>query len=249
MFGTGVVAALFAKLAGLGSAAKVAVATATAALTMTAAGAAAGVLPFGGGNSAPAVTSDAIGQVPVVVEQATSTAPAETDFQGGDATAGTPGSAPVDAGADAGLEVEPVPVPTSSLPVPGAELPDLSAFTQVPAQVLSCLTPLLDLATALPTVPMEQIAQIGPTVVGCVSGIVEDLPLPFGLNACISEILGFVSDMTSQLPAPGIPDVGGFDVAACIPTGLPMPAGLPGASTFMGGGFPFGTGVGFPFGG
>lgn len=59
------------------------------------------------------------------------------------------------------------------------------------------------------------------------------------MNACIAEIMGFVSDITSNLPG-GIPDFGGLDVAACIPSGLPVPTGFSGWSGFMGGGFPFG---------
>jgi hypothetical protein len=54
--------------------------------------------------------------------------------------------------------------------------------------------------------------------------------------------------MTSQLPT-GIPNVGAFNVEACIPTGLPVPTGLSGGLPFMGGGSGFGMGRGFPFGG
>ena len=46
----------------------------------------------------------------------------------------------------------------------------------------------------------------------------------------------FVQNITSQVSSGGVPSIGGFNVAACIPAGLPVPTGLPG----MGGGFPFG---------
>ena len=50
------------------------------------------------------------------------------------------------------------------------------------------------------------------------------------------DILAFVQNITSQVSSGGVPSIGGFNVAACIPAGLPVPTGLPG----MGGGFPFG---------
>lgn len=245
--GSGFLAGLIAKLAGLGSVAKVAIATSTAALTMTVAGAAAGVLPFGGGHSAPAVTEGGSdGDIPVA-GLATPTTSGDTGAQagGGASVATPPGSASATAGAAGGVEPSAVAPSIPSLPIPGPEVPDLSGLTQVPTQVLNCLAPVIDLATGLPTAAPAQIAQIGPTVVSCVSGIVQGLPLPFGLDACLSEIMGFVSEMTSQLPT-GIPNVGNLNVAACIPTGLPVPTSLPGGLPFMGGGF---MGGGFPFGG
>jgi len=114
----------------------------------------------------------------------------------------------------------------------------VSGLTQVPQQVLSCLTPVLDLVKGASTVPFDQITRIGPTIVSCVSAIVHDLPLPSGMSACVSQILGFVGHLTTQAPT-GVPDLGSLDLTSCIPSGLPVPK-LPGGLPFMGGGFPFG---------
>lgn len=251
MFGTGFLPGLVASLAGLGSAAKVAVATATVALTVTVAGATAVVLPSEDGPSAATINEGVIDQAAAVANLTTAATSGETGVQaGGEAVVATPTtSASATAGAGGTAEAVaslPTPsLPTPSLPIPGAALPDLSALAQVPTQVLSCLTPVLNLVTALPRPSPEQIRQIGPTIVDCISGIVQGLPLPFGLNACISEILGFIGVVTSQLPT-GIP-TGGLNVAACIPTGLPVPAGFSVGSPFTGGGFPFNAGGGFRF--
>ncbi len=243
MFITGIIGGLLAKLAGLGSVAKVAIATTTAALTMTVAGTATGVLPVGGDQSAPAV---AVGTTGAAALADTVGPPATSDSglqAAGAASVETPaGSAST--GADAGTAAEPLatptpPLPIPSLPVPGASLPDLSKLTQIPTQVLSCLTPVLDLVKSLPAVPTGPISQIGPTVVGCVSGIVRGLPLPFGLNACVSTILNLVTNITSQLPG-GTPNLGNFNVSSCIPTGLPVPTGMPSGLPFIGSGLPFG---------
>jgi len=244
MLGTGFLTGLVAKLAGLGSAAKIAVATATAALTMTVAGGAAGVLPFAGGHSGPTVavtTTEPAGTTEVTTSPTTSGESAVA--AGGDASVTTPGgstSSTTGAG-DAG-EVAGSSLPSGSVPpvpVPGAALPDLSGLTQIPTQVLACLSPVFDLVKGLPTVPMDKIATVGPGIVSCVSAIVADLPLPSGMSACVSSILTFVRNLTSQLPT-GTPGVGSFDMAACIPTGVPVPTGLPSGLPFMGGGFPFG---------
>jgi hypothetical protein len=242
MYGTG----FLAKVSGLRTTAKVAVAATAATLTMTAAVAAAVVLPSGGGDSGSAVMQSATLEAGAL-DAATSTTAAETEGQA-DAGASVPtaaGSAPTTANAGAGgraaastpLASVPIPSIPTSIPLLGGALPDLATLTDIPAKVMSCLAPVFALVTSMPSVPSPtQIAQIGPSIVSCVSGIVAGLPLPSGLNACISEIMGFVSGVTSQIPT-GIPDFGDLDVAACIPSGLPVPTG---ASSFMGGGFPFG---------
>ena len=243
MYGTG----FLAKVSGLRTTAKVAVAATAATLTMTAAVAAAVVLPSGGGDSGSAVMQSATLEAGAV-DAATSTTAAGTEAQA-DAGASVPtsaGSAPTTANAggrgavgtpSTPLASIPIPSIPTSLPFQGGALPDLATLTDIPAKVMSCLAPVFALVTSMPSVPSPtQIAQIGPSIVSCVSGIVAGLPLPSGLNACISEIMGFVSGVTSQIPT-GIPDFGDLDVAACIPSGLPVPTG---ASSFMGGGFPFG---------
>lgn len=253
MSGTGFLAGLFAKRAGLGSAAKVAVASTTAALTLTLAGGAAGVVALAG-HSGDAGTPVQTHQAARVGDPVTLPASGATNVQaGGDASVTTPSGS---TSAGGGVSVPTPSVPTSpatnvaravvppagtipSLPVPGGAVPDVSGLTQLPTQVLGCLTPILDLVSGMPTVPMDQITKIGPTIVSCVSGIVAGMPLPFGLNACISEIMGFVSGITAQLPT-GMPDVSGFNVAACIPSGIPVPTGMSGGFPFMGGGMPFG---------
>ncbi len=244
MLGTGFLTGLVAKLAGLGSAAKIAVATATAALTMTVAGGAAGVLPFESNHSGPTVTATTT--EPAATTEVT-TSPTTSDESavaaGADASVTTPsGSTSSSTGAVGVSEVSGSSVPSGSVPpvpAPGAALPDLSGLTQVPTQVLACLGPVFDLVKGLPTVPMDKIATIGPGIVSCVSAIVAKLPLPSGISACVSSIMTFVRNITSQLPT-GTPNVGSFDVASCIPTGLPVPPGLPSGLPFMGGGFPFG---------
>ncbi len=251
MLGTGFLAGLTAKLAGLGSVAKIAIASVTAALTMTVAGGAAGVLPvpFDGGHAGPTVavtTTEPAGTANVT----SPTTSAKTDgsgvHAGADASAATPPTATSGSSGSAdvpGVSLPPVPIPPVS--VPGARLPDLSGLAQVPTQVLACLSPIVDLVKGLPGTPMDQLASlgaqlaaVGPQILSCVTGIVANLPLPSGVSACASSILSFVRNIVAQLPT-GTPGVGGFDVAACIPTGLPVPTGLAGMP-FMGGGFPFG---------
>ncbi|MCA1691495.1 MAG: hypothetical protein LC733_04565 [Actinobacteria bacterium] len=256
MFATGLIAGLITKLAGLGTAAKVAVATTTAALTMTVAGATAVVLPSEDATTAAAITEGVTEQVATTLSSAPSVASDAAAAQaGGEASVTTPaGSVSATAAASSAGEASAAftpSLPSASLPIPGVslpDLPDLSGLAQIPAQVMSCLAPIMDLVTGLPAVDPARISGIGTAIVGCVSEIVEGLPLPFGLNACISEILGFVSSLTGQLPT-AIPDVGGLDVASCIPSGLPVPTGFPGDLPFMGDGFPFNMMGGFPFGG
>lgn len=252
MRGTG----FLAKVSGLRSAAKIGVAAIAAALTMTAAVAAAVVLPAGGGDSGSDVLQSATVQGGTTVEADTPTtaAPAEAQGDAGASvttSAGAGGSLPSAAKATAGgsaavvtpstpLPSIPIPSIPTSIPVPDGALPDLSSLTDIPAKVMACLAPVFELVSSMPAMPdPQQLMQIGPSIVSCVTGIVADLPLPFGMNACISEIMGFVGDVTSNLPG-GIPDFGGLDVSACIPSGLPAPTGLSAWSSFMGGGFPFG---------
>jgi len=243
MLGTGFLTGLVAKLAGLGSAAKIAIATATAALTMTVAGGAAGVLPFEGGHSGPTVTVTTTEPAGTPEVTTSPTEPAESAVTPGDASVPmSGGSTSSSTGAVGADDVSGSSTPlasTSPVPVPGVALPDLSGLTQLPTQVLACLSPVVDLVKGLPTVPTDKIATIGPSIVSCVSAIVADLPLPAGMSACVSSIMAFVRNITSQLPT-GTPNVGSFDVASCIPTGLPVPTGLPSGLPFMGGGFPFG---------
>lgn len=245
MLGTGFLAGLMAKLAGLGSAAKIAVATATAAITMTVAGGATGVLPIGTGHSGPTVTVTTT--EPAGSAEGT-TSPTTSVESGVGATGGSPSVATSEGptsstagavGSDDAPGVANPPASIPPVPVPAGALPDPSGLTQVPSQVLACLSPIVDLVKGLPAVPTGQIATIGTSIVSCVSAIVADLPLPFGMSTCVSDILSFVRNLVSQLPT-GTPSLGSFDVAACIPTGLPVPTGLPAGLPFMGGGFPFG---------
>jgi len=241
MLETGFLAGLIAKLAGLGSAAKVAIAGTTAALTLTVAGGAAGVLPLPGGSAGDAAIQ-ATAPGAVVVETTTPTTSADTAAPdtGASVTAVTGStSASADAAADVSPPTASVATPAVPAAVPAGALPDLSGLAQIPTQVMNCLTPVLDLVTGLPTVSPSQIHQVGTSIVGCVTGIVRSVPLPFGLDACIAQIMGFVGDLSSQLPT-GTPDLSGFDVAACIPSGLPVPTGASGWMGFFGGGFPFG---------
>ncbi|HWC12410.1 MAG TPA: hypothetical protein VG455_14465 [Acidimicrobiales bacterium] len=235
------------RLSGWGSAAKVAVATTAAALTLTAAVAAAVVLPAGGGDEAAAVLRSANLQAgpvdtggpttsaaPEVQVSAEASVPTPTGAASARADAGT-GSGP--AGATPSTPLRSIPsIPIPSIPDFGGALPDLSSLTDIPTKVMGCLAPIYDLVSSMPSIPsMEQVMQIGPTIVSCVTAIVADLPLPFGMNACIAEIMGFVSDMTSNLPT-GVPAIGNLNVAACIPSGLPVPTGFSG---LPGGGLPF----------
>ncbi|HYX44777.1 MAG TPA: hypothetical protein VE760_07015 [Acidimicrobiales bacterium] len=249
MQGTG----FLARVSGLRAGAKVGVAAIAAALTMTAAVAAAVVLPAGGGDSGSDVMHSATVDGGASVDAGTSTTSATTEVQtdAGASASTSAGSAPntANVGAHGGAAVAnsstplpsiPIPSIPASVPVPGGALPDLSTLTDIPAKVMACLAPVFELVSSMPAVPSpQQLTQIGPSIVSCVTGIVADLPLPFGMNACISEIMGFVSDVTSNLPN-GLPDFGDLDVAACIPSGLPAPTGLSAWSSFMGGGFPFG---------
>ena len=249
MRGTG----FLAKVGGLRSAAKVGVAATAAALTMTAAVAAAVVLPAGGGDSGSDVMQSATVEGGAAVQPGTPTTAASTDVQAdaGASVATSAGPAPSTPGAGGGgstalanpltpLTSIPIPSIPASVPVPGGALPDLSTLADIPTKVMACLAPVFELVSSMPAVPSpQQLMQIGPSIVSCVSGIVADLPLPSGMNACISEIMGFVGDVTSNLPG-GIPDFGDLDVSACIPSGLPVPTGLSAWSGFMGGGFPFG---------
>ncbi|MEN3314586.1 MAG: hypothetical protein V7605_820 [Acidimicrobiaceae bacterium] len=267
MFGTGFLTGLLAKLAGLGSMAKLAVATTTAALTMTVVGASTGVVPFSGNHSNPGLSQGAPG---TTVDAGTSTSAESHDTgitAGGDASLTTPPGSATAAHTDAavgtsaasGLSTSSTSSASTGSPAVGTSasnlaatsgtgLPDVSGLTQVPGQVLACLTPVLDLVKSLPTAAagggggfrdaVDQITRIGPSVVACVTGIVKSLPLPSGLSTCVSQILTFVRGLAAQAPT-GVPDLGGLDLASCIPAGLPVP-GTPGGLAFMGGGFPFG---------
>ncbi|HEX3393953.1 MAG TPA: hypothetical protein VHS52_05445 [Acidimicrobiales bacterium] len=261
MFGTGFLAGLLAKLAGLGSMAKLAVATTTAALTMTVVGASTGVVPFSGNHPNPGITQGATG---TTVDTGTSTSaeshdtgvtatgdaslttPAGSGSTGAHAAVGTPATSGLSTSSSSSASTSSSAAATSAsnpAATSGTGLPDVSGLTQVPGQVLACLTPVLDLVKSLPTAGVggggiDQITRIGPTVVACVTGIVKSLPLPSGLNTCVSQILTFVRGLAAQAPT-GVPDLGGLDLASCIPAGLPVP-GMPGGLPFMGGGFPFG---------
>jgi len=249
MLGTGFLGGLAAKLAGLGSVAKAAIATATAALTMTVAGGAAGVLPFEGGHSGPAVTVTTAAQAATGDGTTLPATSADTDGQAAAETSPTTTAVSTSAGAVGSTEGPAGSTPsvaTPPVPVPGTGLPDLSGLAHVPSEVLACFSPIVDLVKSLPGTPIDQLgtigsqfAAIGPQIVACVTGIVADLPLPSGMNACIANIMSFVRSMASQLPT-GTPGVGGLDLAACIPAGLPVPTGLPAGLPSMGGGFPFG---------
>lgn len=234
----------------LGSASKVAVAATAAGLTMTAAVAAALVVPSGGGDaSESAVLRSATVSGGKVVAP---TSPPSTDVSvqaGGDASVPTPTGSPTpaaqaDGRVKAGVATSSTPLPSvplppvaTSLPNVGGSLPDLSGLADIPNQVMACLEPIFDLVSSMPSMPsMDELMQMGPTIVSCVTGIVGELALPTGINACVSEIMGFVRGVMSQVPS-GMPDIGGLDVAACIPSGLPVPTGFSG---FVGGRFPFG---------
>ncbi|MGH9279319.1 MAG: hypothetical protein ACRD12_14590 [Acidimicrobiales bacterium] len=237
--------ALWARLRTLGPAAKVAVATTAAVLTLTTAVAAAVVLPSGGGDShSAAIQTSAAFEGSLLPVVPTSTPGVQAGAEASLPASPASTSVPVDARAGAtvstplpSIPLPSIPVPTvpTSIPVPGGVVPDLSGLADIPAKVMDCLAPILTLATGIPSMSsMTQIMQIGPTIVNCVTEIVGSLPLPFGLNACISAIMGFVSGMTSQLPSgTGLPGIGNLNVAACIPSGLPVPTGLTGS------GFPF----------
>jgi len=262
MFETGFLAGLLAKLAGLGSVAKLAVATTTAALTMTVVGASTGVVPFSANHSGPGISQGVPGPGPTAGTSTPPDAPDTAVTAGGEASLKTPaGSASTTAHTNAavgtlaasGLSTSgpstsgssasgPSPVDASvsnpAAPTSGTGLPDVSGLTQVPAQVAGCLTPILDLGKGLRSVGADQITRIGSTVVACVTGVVRGLPLPSGLNTCVSRILAFVGGLAAQTPM-GVPNLGGLDLASCIPAGLPVP-GMPGGLPFLGGGFPFG---------
>ena len=233
----------------LGSATKVAVAATAALLTMTAAVAAALVVPAGGdGGSEPAVLRSATVAGGKLVAP-TSVPPTAANGQaGGEASVPAPTGSPAPAGQASGrvnaavapsaapLPSVPLPTVPTSLPDMGGSLPDLSGLANIPSQVMACLEPIFDLVSSMPSIPsMDGMMQIGPTIVSCITGIVANLPLPSGMNACVSEIMGFVHDLMAQLPS-GMPDIGGLDIAACIPSELPVPTGFSG---FPGGGFPF----------
>src|SRR5205807_6177752 len=141
----GFLAGLIAKLAGLGSMAKVAVATTTVALTLTVAGPTAVVRPSEDGHSAATINQGVIDQAAAVAGLPTATSSGETGVQAsGEASVATPTtlvSATAGAGGTASVPSLPVTsMPVPSLPIPAAALPDLSALAQVPTQVLSCLT-------------------------------------------------------------------------------------------------------------
>ena len=240
-----------ARVAGLRAAAKVGVCATAAALTMTAAVAAAVVLPSGGGDSGSDVLQSATveGGTRVHADTSPTSVPADVQADGGTevSTGPAPSTANVAAGGGAAVTTSPTPLPSiplpsipGSIPLAGGPLPDLATLTDIPTRVMNCLAPVFALVSSMPAMPSpQQLMQIGPSIVSCVTAIVADLPLPSGMNACFSEIMGFVSDVTSNLPT-GIPDFGGLDVAACIPSGLPVPTGLSGWSSFMGGGSPSG---------
>lgn len=98
-----------------------------------------------------------------------------------------------------------------------AGLPSLAGVPSLPGlpglpDVPSCATELIDPATgrviALPT-------QVTADVINCVKTLVADLPLPLGMDQCVSNVLDYVSGVVGT---GGVPTaVPGFDFSACVP--------------------------------
>lgn len=223
---------------------KAAVAATAAVLTLTAAAAAAVILPSGGeGSHAASIQTSAAVDVPPVADPIAPLSLGSDDQPSPPAPpAAPPAAPPVSAGARAAAAAEAPSTPLPSVPTPTlpASIPVPPGLADIPTKVMNCLAPVFDLVSNLPSMPApQQLTAIGPAIVSCVTAIVADLPLPSGLNGCISEIMGFVKRMTAQLPS-GFSGLGRLDVAACIPSGLPVPTGVGGFGGFPGGGGRFG---------
>ncbi|MBA2496711.1 MAG: hypothetical protein H0V33_06375, partial [Acidimicrobiia bacterium] len=224
----GLLAALTAKLAGVGTAAK-AVAASTAAVTAAvAAGAAAGIVPMAGANVDPGtVARPAIEQVAAAVSPTTlPLAPTTTGAAEVQAEASvTPSTESTSAEATSGLAP-----PTD---VDSANIPAVPALPTIPLPVVpSCVTALIPTGGTVPD-PAQLAAQLPACILSVVTA---NLPLD-AIESAIDaanlpvDVAGCLSSVISSIPGFVGGDLTGLSqlLSACLPTGS-----LPGTGSFPG---------------
>ncbi|MDQ3569878.1 MAG: hypothetical protein M3450_10885 [Actinomycetota bacterium] len=230
----GLLAALMAKLAAMGTVAKAAIATATAALTMAAAGGAAGVLPLPGGDSGPGVVSQtAVDQATAAVGPATSSLPpAMSGGTGAQTTSGasvTPPSAATSARAGTGPATA---ASTNSAAVPNAAVPAIPAMPSCVASLIPTGGAMPDparLATQLPACILSVVRAHLP--LDAIQSAIGSANLPVNVAGCLSSVLGSVPGFMGG-------DLSGLSqlVSACMPSGsVPGTGSMPtGQGSFSG---------------
>ena len=251
----GALAALLAKMAGLGTAAKAAVATITAALTMTAAGGAAGVLPLPGGHTEVPPLESAWQASVAAGSGATSTPPTTaggTALQAATATSVSSStgstSAPAGSGAATSKVATSVSVPPVTTVAGSAGLPSVSTVADriIPAvpTLPPCVAGLIPAAGTRPD-PTTLITQLPACILSVISAhlpldvisrVIGTANLPVDISRCLSAVLRMVPTVVGGNLA-GLSQL----LSACLPTG-----GLPGAGARATGGSA--TGLGFGFG-
>ena len=204
--------------------------------------AAAGVLPIGS-SSPPTKTGVVVAADSAVDAKQTPASPAPaTDAD----AAATADAGAVTTGTDAAVDVDPHPQPSADtttevqttvevpeappvpLPDPG-QLPipipipteTLEGLEQLPGQVMTCLTPILDGALDATTgLPIGFGFEVVGPIVDCVETALTAVPLPFGMDTCVSSIFAMISSLTSGGFMTGLPTgLPSFDFTACVPTG------------------------------
>lgn len=230
---TGILAALLAKLAGAGTAAKGALAGVTAVTTMAMAGGAAGVLPgpaqslvasavnaatpfeFPGADDPTAILESVTGSlpqlpVPVPALPATPSASASAGAQAGT----TSGSATPSA---SGLASAKAAAPAITPTIPGMpSLPNLPQVSIPPAVsglvngLPACVKNLIP-AGGTPD-PTKLAAQIP----GCITQVLGTASLPPQVATCVASVLGTIGG-ASGMSAAAVPSVGSLNVSSCVP--------------------------------
>lgn len=233
---TGIFAALLAKLAGAGAAAKGALAGVTAVTTMAMAGGAAGVLPgpaqslvasavnaatpfeFPGANDPTAIVESVTGGLPELAvpvgvpglpgtPSASASAGAQAGTTSGSATPSASGSAAASA-------ATPAIVPT----IPGLpSLPNLPQVSIPPAVsglvngLPACVKNLIPAGGGTPD-PTKLAAQIP----GCITQVRGTASLPPQVATCVASVLGTIGG-ASGMSAAAVPSVGSLNVSSCVP--------------------------------
>ena len=237
----GILAALIAKLAGLGTVAKAAIATTTAVVTMAVGGAATGVLPLPGGGADPAaIAQDAVDQATSAVGSTSGSLPptisAGDSVPTADAAVTSP-SSPAGASATAATSAN-VPTPT---------VPTIPALPAIP----SCVANLVPTGATVPN-PATLVAQLPACVLSVVTAslpldtiqsAIGSANLPVDVARCLSSVVGSVPGFAGGNLS-GLPEL----LAACLPTGsfpgmdsIPDMGSFPGMDSIPTGFFP-----GFP---
>jgi len=232
----GFIAALIAKLAGVGTVAKAALAAATAALTLGVAGGATGVLPLpGGSGDAAVIARGAIDQATAAVNSAVASVPATSgtaavQAAGGAAVTSPAGSTSTHAETATSTAANSAKLPT----VPNVVVPTVPALPAIPR----CVADLIPTGTTVPD-PARLVAQLPACVLSVVSAslpldtiqsVIGTANLPVDVSRCLWSVLRSVPTFAGGNLS-GLPKL----LSACLPTGsIPGMGSIPGAGSIPG---------------